>query len=161
MDVRSILKPDSIRCESHVRSKKHALDLLSQMLAEAAGGPTPAEVMSGLVSRERLGSTCLGAAVAMPHTRLPGVRTMVAALLKLAEPVDFGSPDGQPVDLVFGLLVPEDSRNSELREVGTLVRKLCDPELQRELRSTNNASALYGLFAETPPQADPDRAKPT
>jgi PTS system nitrogen regulatory IIA component len=118
------------------------------MLAEAAGGPTPGEVMIGLVGRERLGSTGLGEAIAMPHTRLPGVTAKVAALLKLAEPVDFGSPDGQPVDLLFGLLVPEDSKDTELREVNALVRKLSDPELKRELRASSDPSVLQSLFGE-------------
>jgi PTS system nitrogen regulatory IIA component len=148
MDVKPMLKVSSIRCEAQVKSKKHALDLLSHMLAEAAGGPTAGEVMTGLVGRERLGSTGLGEAIAMPHTRLPGVTGKVAALLKLAEPVDFGAPDGQPVDLLFGLLVPEDSRDAELSEVHALVRKLSDPELKRELRSSSDPSVLQSLFGE-------------
>jgi nitrogen PTS system EIIA component len=148
MDVRSFLKAGSIRCESHVRSKKQALDVLSRMLADAANGPSAGEVMTGLLGRERLGSTALGKAIAMPHTRLPGVTAKVAALLKLAEPVDFGAPDGQPVDLLFGLLVPENSREAELREVHALVRRLSDPELQRALRSTSDPSILHDLCGE-------------
>ena len=148
MDVRSILKVGSIRCETQVKNKKQALDVLSQMLADAANGPSAGEVMSGLVGRERLGSTALGEAVAMPHTRLRGVTSKVAAVLKLSAPVDFGAADGQPVDLLFGLLVPEDSHEAELREVNALIRKLSDPELKRELRSANDPSVLHGLFGE-------------
>ena len=157
MEVKDILKPGSIRCASHIRSKKHALDVLSQMLAEAAGGPSPIEVMNGLVGRERLGSTGLGKAVAMPHTRVSGLKEKVAALLKLDEPVDFGSPDGQPVDLLFGLLVPENSASRELSEVDTLVRTLRDPELQRELRSSSDPTVLYKLVAK---RALPERCGP-
>lgn len=148
MDIKSILKVGSIRCESQVKSKKHALDVLSQMLADVAGGPTAGEVMTGLVGRERLGSTGLGQSIAMPHTRLPGVTAKVAAVLKLAEPVDFGSADGQPVDLIFGLLVPENSEDAVLRDVSALVRKLSDPELKRELRSSSDPSVLHSLFGE-------------
>jgi len=148
MDVRSILKVGSIRCETQVRSKKQALHVLSQMLADAADGPSAGEVMSGLVGRERLGSTALGEAVAMPHTRIPGVKSNVAAILKLSAPVDFGAADGQPVDLLFGLLVPENSQEAQLHDVNALVRKLSDPELKRELRSANDPSVLHGLLGE-------------
>jgi len=161
MDVRSILKPGSIRCESQVRSKKHALDVLSQMLADAAEGPTPEEVMNALIGRERLGTTALGEAVALPHVRLPGVRENVAALLKLAEPVDFGAPDGQPVDLLLGLLVPADSKDAELREVDILVKRLNDPELKRALRSASDPLVLHSLFAKLLSQAEPRAAKRT
>lgn len=148
MDVRSILKVGSVRCQAQVKSETHALDMLSHMLADAADGPTAGEVMTGLIGRERLGSTGLGEAIAMPHARLPGVTSQVAAALKLAEPVDFGAPDGQPVDLLFGLLVPENSKDAELREVNTLVRKLSDPELKRELRSASDPSVLHDLLGE-------------
>ncbi len=147
MNVRSILSMTSIRCESRVTSKKHALDVLSQLLAEAAHGPSQGEVMSGLVGRERLGSTGLGQSIAVPHTRLPGITSKVAALLKLEEPVDFGSPDGQPVDLLFGLLVPENSAETDSREIDLLVNKLRDPELHRELRASSDPKELYSLFS--------------
>lgn len=147
MNVRSILSPDSIRCESRVTSKKQALDVLSQLLADAARGPTAGEVMSGLCGRERLGSTGLGQAIAVPHTRVAGLESKVAALLKLEEPVDFGSPDGQPVDLLFGLLVPASSAETESREIDMLVDKLRDPRLHRELRASSDPRELYSLFS--------------
>jgi PTS system nitrogen regulatory IIA component len=147
MNVRSILSPSSIRCESRVTSKKHALDVLSQLLADAAHGPSQGEVMIGLCGRERLGSTGLGQSIAVPHTSLPGIKSKVAALLKLEEPVDFGSPDGQPVDLLFGLLVPEGSAATESREIDVLVDKLRDPELRKELRASSDPKELYSLFS--------------
>lgn len=142
-----MLKLGSIRCESHVKSKKHALDLLSEMLAEAADGPTVEEVMNGLVGRERLGSTGLGQAIAVPHAKLSGVKHNVGAILKLDEPIDFGSPDGQPVDLLFGVLVCEDSSGAGHREVDHLVRRLCDPNFQKELRSSMDPQTLNSLIA--------------
>lgn len=148
MDLTTILNLGSIRCESHVKSKKHALDLLSEMLAEAADGPSAEEVMSGLVGRERLGSTGLGQAIAIPHAKISGVKRNVGAMLKLDEPIEFGSPDGQPVDLLFGLLVSEDSNGAGHLEVDDLVRKLSDPNLQRELRSSTDPQTLYSLIAK-------------
>jgi nitrogen PTS system EIIA component len=149
MDVTTILKLGSIRCESHVKSKKHALDLLSEILAEAADGPTAEEVMNGLIVRERLGSTGLGQAIAVPHAKLAGVTKNVGAVLKLDEPVEFGSPDGRPVDLLFGLLLPVDPNGAGKRQVDELVKKLRDPKLQRELRSSMDPQTLYSLMSES------------
>lgn len=148
MDVASILKPDSVRCEQQAGSKKHALDLLSQTLADAAGGASAGEVLEGLASRERLGSTALGQAVAVPHTRLAGIERSVAAFLKLSEPVDFDSTDGKPVDLLFGLLVPQNCAEEELRNIRELVSWLQDPALQQELRSTDDPEALHHLLTD-------------
>jgi PTS system nitrogen regulatory IIA component len=146
MDVARILDPDAVRCAADVRSKKHALDILSEMLAAAAGKSDAGEVLNGLASRERLGSTALGDSVAMPHARLPGLTRPVAAFLRLAAGVDFDSPDGKPVDLLFGLLVPWGSSNQELKELRELAKKLRDPGLQQRLRAAEDAQTLHRLL---------------
>ncbi len=132
MDEANLLKPTSVRCETRVGSKKHALEILSELLADAAGGPTAVQVLEGLVSRERLGSTSLGRNVAMPHTKQPGVHNKVAAVLKLGEPLEFDAPDGEPVDLLFGLLVPEESAADEVADILERVRDLCRPEIHEQ-----------------------------
>lgn len=149
MDVANILAPTSIHCEPKCTSKKHALELLSRMLAAAAGGLSAGKVLDGLAARERLGSTSLGASVAMPHTRVTGIGVIAGAFLRLTIPVTFDSPDDKPVDLLFGVLVPDDSSAAELKELRELVKKLRDPDLQRELRATDDPQALYDLLTDT------------
>lgn len=146
MDVAGILEPGRVRYAHDVRSKKHALDILSEMLAEADGTPTSAEVLNGLAGRERLGSTALGDSVAMPHARLPGLERAVAAFLRLEEGVDFDAPDGKPVDLLFALIVPWGSSSQELKEIRELVKKLRDPGLKEQLRSAEDPRALHELL---------------
>lgn len=147
MDEANILRPRSVRCEAKVGSKKHALEILSEMLADAADGPSAMEVLEGLVNRERLGSTGLGKCVAMPHTKQAGVDHEIGALLKLDEPVDFNAPDGEPVDLLFGLLVPEDSAANSVADVLERVRNLCRPEVRNQVAGCE-AKRLYELFSE-------------
>src|SRR5690606_39855948 len=98
MDLARILAPDSVRYARDVRSKKHALDILSEMLAAAGGKPSAAEVLNGLASRERLGSTALGHCVAMPHARLPGLERTVAAFLRLEEGAAVDAPAARADD---------------------------------------------------------------
>jgi nitrogen PTS system EIIA component len=161
MDVANILAPTSIHCEPRCTSKKHALELLSRMLAAAAGNLNVGKVLDGLAARERLGSTGLGASVAMPHTRVAGIDVIVAAFLRLAVPVTFDSPDSKPVDLLFGLLVPENSSAAELKELRELVKTLRDPDLQRELRATDDPQALYDLLTDTLTVIRPQPAQQT
>ncbi len=152
MDVARILKPGSIRCERQAGSKKRALDLLSETLADAAGASSACEVLEGLAGRERLGSTALGRSVAVPHARLAGIQHSVAAFLKLDEPVDFDSTDGKPVDLLFGLLVPANCAREDLDTIRELVDWLQDPALQQGLRSTDDPEALHHLLIDNAPR---------
>lgn len=141
-----MLNPANIRCDVDAGSKKRALDLLSEMLAEGTG-LSPADVLEGLASRERLGSTALGGAVAMPHARVAGLESGTAAFIKLNAPVEFDAPDGGGVDLLLGLLVPDivDSDGAELAE---LARRLDDPALLERLRLAEDAAALRAELIE-------------
>src|SRR3569623_2216499 len=82
-------------------TKHEILELLAQRCAETYK-LAPADVLERLEERERLGSTGFGRGVAIPHARVAGITRPVAALLRLAEPVDFDAEDGMPIDLVFG-----------------------------------------------------------
>jgi len=150
MDVAKIVTPERVRCEAQVGSKKHALDVLSQMLSAAVGNVSAGRILEGLAARERLGSTGLGASVAMPHTRLGGIDKVTGAFLRLDEPVPFDSLDQRPVDLLFGLVVPDGLRPAELTEVRELVKTLKSPELQQRLRAADGADELYDVLTGTP-----------
>jgi PTS system nitrogen regulatory IIA component len=147
MDIANLLNPDSVTCNAQVRSKKHALDLISQLLASAVKTVSASDIFAVLVTRERLGCTALGEAVAIPHGRIAGLDRNFGAFIKLAEPIDFDSPDGEPVDLLFGLLVPEDCPDSMLADLRHLAMRLSDPVLQRQLRYARDPDTLYALLA--------------
>ena len=149
MDVASVIAPGSVRCAKSFRGKKHALDFLSQILAETSEGLSAGEILEGFVARERLGSTALGRAVAMPHTRLAGIEKSVGAFLKIEEPVNFDAEDGEQVDLLFGLLVPEACTNGEIKEMRELIQRLRDPVLQQELRAADDPQELYDLLTDS------------
>ncbi len=146
MNVENLLSRDRVVCDANARSKKHALDLLSQLLAEAVASVSAAEVFEVLVNRERLGCTALGDAVAIPHGRVAGIDQNIGAFLKLQEPIDFDAPDGEPVDLIFGLLVPEQGAEPELADLRQLAVRLSDEGLQRHLRHARDSDTLYAVL---------------
>ncbi|MDH3752110.1 MAG: PTS sugar transporter subunit IIA, partial [Gammaproteobacteria bacterium] len=106
MLLEEIIKPDSVLCNAHARSKKHCLEILSQLLVRSHPHIASEDIFGGLIERERLGCTSLDQGVAFPHCRVDGLDSSVGALIGLSEAVEFDSPDGEAVDLVFGLMVP-------------------------------------------------------
>lgn len=149
MDVASILSSSRVRSFPNARSKKHALELLSEALSEGLTDVDTEDVLDGLIERERLGCTGLGRAVAMPHTRIAGIEESVGAFIRLGDPIDFDAADGEPVDLIFGLLVPENCDESQLSEVGELIEKLRDRGLQEQLHNAQDPVDLYNLLTES------------
>ena len=123
-----------IGCDVPAPSKKRVLETVGRLLASGAPGLTQEGVFDRLLERERLGSTGLGHGVALPHARMAGVDRALGAFIKLEAGVDFDAIDDAPVDLVFGLLVPEQATQEHLELLGFLARRFSDAELCARLR---------------------------
>jgi nitrogen PTS system EIIA component len=82
--------------------------LLSDLCARAAVavGFDAKTISCEILKREGLGSTGVGGGVAIPHARIPGLNSAFGLLARLQKPIDFEAIDGEPVDIVFLLLLP-------------------------------------------------------
>ncbi len=112
------------------------------------------QILDALISRERLGSTGLGHGVGLPHSRLSMIQEPIAAFVTLSQGIDYESADGQPVDLVLGLLVPEDCNDEHLKILAQMARRFSDAELRRTLRGFVDADNLYQHLVSLPPATD-------
>ena len=137
-----ILHLTSISVADPASSKKRVLEQAAQLLAPAGGEPAAEQIFERLLERERLGSTGLAGGVALPHARMPGINSSHGAFLRLDEAVEFDALDGEPVDLVFALLVPEDATEGHLQLLGQLATMFNQPELREQLRSAEAKQAL-------------------
>ena len=142
MNLEELVKPDSVLCNVSARSKKHSLEILSELLTRSNPDIANEEVFAKLIERERLGCTCLDRGVAFPRCRISGLHTSCAALMKLAEPIDFDSINGESVDLVFGLMVPEELSEEDFADVKHLTDLLRDPTLCARLRAASSSTDL-------------------
>ena len=130
-----ILAPERVSCGVAAASKKRTLEELGSLLASADPALSGRSVFDLLVARERLGSTALGDGCAMPHARVPGLGRTLAAFMRLENGVDFDAPDREPVDLVLGLLVPEESTDEHLEILAAIARTLSEATVRSSLRS--------------------------
>lgn len=141
IDIYSILDRPCTRAGVEANSRKRLLEYASDLLAEQHGLDART-LFDELMNRERLGSTGLGEGVAIPHCRLPCER-IHAACLTLEAPVDFEALDGEPVDLVFVLLVPPDENTAHLELLAELARLFGSADNRASLRTTRTDDELY------------------
>lgn len=104
-------------------------------------------VVERLGERERLGSTGFGAGVAIPHAKIDGLRHVVGAFVRLAQPIDFAAADDLPVDLVFMLLSPVGAGADHLKALAKVSRALRDRQVTAKLRGAASDDALFALIA--------------
>ena len=140
--LESILAPECVHCHVPTASRKRTLQVLGSILANSDPTLTPHDVFDQLVARERLGSTGLGNGCALPHARVRGLGRTLAAFLRLRAGVDFDSPDREPVDLVFGLLVPEESTDEHLQILAAIAEILSDESVRESIRAAEDPARL-------------------
>ena len=121
------------------------------LLFENEYGLERGKVFDSLFARERLGSTGLGQTVAIPHGRIKGLRDAIAAVVRLAEPIPFDSPDGQPVRLLVFLLVPEHATEEHLEILSELAELLSDAGIRDTLLTSDDAPSIHRVLATWEP----------
>ena len=127
-------------------SKKRAFEEVG-VLFENVHGLNRAMVTDSLFARERLGSTGLGHGVAIPHGRIKGLKTPMAAVFGLGAPIVFDTPDEQPVGLLIFLLVPEAATQTHLEILSEMAELLSDSALREQLKTCPDATQLHQLIA--------------
>jgi PTS system nitrogen regulatory IIA component len=134
LDVRAVDKPG----------------VLKEFAARAAAAVNlPATMVVGEIGkRDELGSTGIGHGVAIPHARLREVRKPFALLARLKSPIEFDAVDGEPVDLVFLLLLPAASQLDQLNALAAVARKLRDADVLRRMRGATSSTELYRAVTE-------------
>src|SRR5438876_6156580 len=114
MNIADLLAPDAVVAGLKAQSKKQ---LLQELAARAHHLTHLSErrIFETLVERERLGTTGVGAGIAIPHGRLAEAKGIAGVFARLEAPIDYEAVDSQPVDLVFVLLAPENAGADHLK----------------------------------------------
>ncbi len=146
MEITDILGRGGVVLSLKARSKRQILEELADRAAGATGLQAR-EVFDVLCERERLGTTGVGAGVAVPHGKLAGLDRLYACFARLDDPVDFDAVDDEPVDLVFLLLAPDAETADHLKVLGRISRVLRDRATCDRLRSAPNEDMIHELLA--------------
>ena len=148
----AILPATQVLVDVKATSKKRAFEEAG-LLFEQLHNFSRAIITDSLFARERLGSTSLGHGVAIPHGRVKGLKSPMAALFRLAKLIVFDAPDEQPVGLLIFLLVPEAATQKHLEILAEIAEMLSDQDLRTRLMNTHDAADLHALVQTWQPMA--------
>ena len=152
MPLAELLSADRIALLAEPGDRDTVLDAAARLLA--GDSPThTAAIGESLRQRERLGSTAIGHGVAIPHGRSNAYDHARAAFVRLARPVDFDAGDGEPVDLVFAMAVPEHFTQQHLQWLAELAERFADEAFRQSLRAAPDVEALRALMLSGPAAA--------
>jgi len=148
MRIADILSPERILCNIETGSKKATLEILATLIASADSTLTQSEVFDSLLARERLGSTGLGQGIALPHGRLKHGNKTLGAFVRLQAGIDYDAIDQGPVDLLFALLVPEESTHEHLEILSKLAEMFSNHKFLEQLKNEPSSDNVFRLLTE-------------
>ncbi len=146
--LESILTPGRSLVNVPGGSKKRVLEQIAKVVAQDIPDLDSQTIFESLVAREKLGSTGFGNGIAIPHCRMAGCTSPVSAVLRLDAPVDFDAIDGEPVDLLFVLLVPEAATDEHLELLRQIASMLDRDDVRARLRQAQTSESLYQVVVD-------------
>ncbi len=144
--LQDLFPPDHV-----FRAKLAAQDAVMRELATRAAtllNAPPTDLARALAAREALGTTGIGSGIAIPHARLPTLAQPLALFARLDKPVDWQAIDGQPVDLVFLLLSPEQDAGLHLQALAAVTRRLRDRDIAHAIRTATDPATIRAALVD-------------
>ncbi|WP_114690177.1 PTS sugar transporter subunit IIA [Polynucleobacter necessarius] len=141
----NLFTPDCIALDIPAKSRSDAFAAAGDLFAKQTGIETNS-VVEFLNAREDLGSTALGAGVAIPHGRVKGLKQPSAAFMRLQDPIEFAAPDDEPVSILIFLLVPEKATQQHLDILSSIAQILSDADARQNLLSSADPAKVCELL---------------
>jgi PTS system nitrogen regulatory IIA component len=137
--------PDCIALDVPAKSRTDAFAAAADLFTKQTG-IAASSVVEFLNAREDLGSTALGAGVAIPHGRVKGLKQPSAAFMRLQAPIEFAAPDGEAVSILIFLLVPEKATQQHLEILSSIAQLLSDADARQTLSSATDPLKVCELL---------------
>ncbi len=157
-NIAPLLTVDNVILDSDANSRKRAFEEAS-LLIEKSAGVSHQTIFDALIAREKLGSTCLGAGVAIPHGRVEGIEELTLAVVRCKQPIDFDTPDNRRARLLMVVAIPEADNEKYLDLLRDIVLMLKDRTYKDKLLNAQTPIELCQIIGAW--QAPDDDAEQT
>ncbi|WP_423063675.1 PTS sugar transporter subunit IIA [Candidiatus Paracoxiella cheracis] len=143
MELNTLIHPELTVYKQTDLNKKKVLELISKLASEWDNDVKYQDILEALQKRERIGHTAIGHGVAIPHARIRGLKRPLCVIISLNNIINFAPKETAPVDLICGLLVPEEKAEEHVEILGALAEKLKDQSYCDKLRQSQTDEELY------------------
>jgi PTS system nitrogen regulatory IIA component len=147
--IGEMLALDDVRLDLDVSTKAQLLEQVAALLA-TRHGLSKTFILESLTAREQLGSTGVGHGVAIPHARMNQCAVPAAAFVRTRLAIPFDAPDGKPVSVFLGLIVPNKANERHLLLLATAAGMLSDRIFRDKLKTSTDPSTVRELLAGWP-----------
>jgi fructose-specific phosphotransferase system IIA component len=146
MKLSDLFSSDSVVLGFPAAGKEELLESIIRHLDEKGRIKKYEQTLQHVIERENVMSTGIGHGVAIPHAYTDGVDRLVAGFFRTEREVDFSALDGKPVDLIFVILGPKESRRDHIKVLAKISRLLNHENFRKGLRKASNTAEVFDVF---------------
>ena len=147
MKLSEFIFKNSIFLNVEADSQKNVFKILGNIFSKK-NKTLSSRVIDKLNERERLGSTSVGNGIAIPHTKVDGIKETQVIFLKLKNAVDFSASDGKKIDLIFSIIAPENSESDHLLILSSISNFIRKKQKIDRLRGSARIEEILFLFSK-------------
>lgn len=150
MKILDFLPKEAVRIGLEATKKKEVVEELVELLVNAGKikDREKKDIIKALLDREKLGSTGIGQGIAIPHAKSEKLKEILCAFGISKKKVDFNSLDGEPVDIVFLLIAPQESSGLHLKALAKISRLLKDKFFRQSLRDAVSEQDIIKIIRQ-------------
>ena len=150
MKITDIISLNKIFLNFEVTSKKILFKEISQIISKNSD-LTQTSILDNLIQREKLGTTGIGDGIALPHSKIKGIKKILSLFIRLQNPIDFSANDSKKVDIIFVIIAPDESKTDHLlalSEISKFLRINGNKEKLRKYKTKERIFKLLSNFSE-------------
>lgn len=148
MELKDTLTPECMLVPMEATDKSDAIRQLVHLLAEKGKCHDEEELLKAVFDREAIRSTGIGQGLAVPHGKCNSCDRLIMALGKPAEPIDFDSKDGQPVDIVVLMASPLNQTGPHIQALARISRLMQMATFRTAISQAQSADEVHKLIAD-------------
>lgn len=142
------MRDDLIFLDVQAEDKADAISQTVKRMKQSGVLKNANKFLDAVFERENLGSTAIGKGMALPHARTENIDSITITVVRLAEGVEFGAADKQPVNLIFLLGTPLKTVSEYLGVLSKLSKILKEDKVRKKLLKADSAALVRSIFEE-------------
>lgn len=143
-----ILETQNIEVNVDVPNKDAALKYLSNLAVKNNLATSSHAVYDKYLAREKENSTGMTDGFAIPHAQSDTIKQSAMLVLKLKNPIEWNSLDGQKIDTVISFLIPEKDSKTHLQYLSNTAKLLTHQDFIEKLKQAKTPTEIKKLFDE-------------
>ena len=144
-----LLLNDAIYLNQTLTSQAAVFDFLAKQAVTLGVATDAGAVLASLQERESLGTTGMMDGFAIPHAKDASIKEAKVLILKLTSGIDWQSMDGQAIDFIFCLMIPDSqAATTHLKVLSQLARLLMRQPVKQALKEAQSPQAILHILAQ-------------